>query len=326
MRRLPWHVAVRADRKALMTAGAVALGAAFSIVGFALASGLEGETISEEGRFARPDRLLARADGTTFDARTIEGVELVVLLHDATDASGARVTLAGVEGPRAPKVRAGEARASSDVEGSRFDLVDPEATFERGPELDDAAFARAWLVVDAAALRALVGAPEGGATYVLSNATKLPDGLVAREAPAVQPFFRDSAIEVARDLALLVAFSSVLVGLFMYEFLRTEVRERRREIAIWRSVGMRVRDVAALLLARGVFISATGAGAGFILALGLLGVAAQFSGSGIFRGALSWRLALTLFGTFVLAGVAGALVPTIEAARRPVREWLEAAP
>ena len=324
MRRLPWHVSVRADRKAMLTATGIALGVAFSIIGFALASALEGESISEEGRFSKPDFIVARADGEPLDARALEGLELAVLLVEATTHDGRNVTLAGIEGPRAVEIFPGSARpATIDVRGELL-LSSPEAMFLLESTIADARLGRGWFVVNAPELRALVGAPEGAATYALTSVRPPSSELVTQEAPALEPFFRASGVEVARDLGLVVAFSSLLVSLFAYEFLRTEVRERRREIALWRSIGMRIADVGALLLGRGIFIAATGTVAGFALALGTLGAAARVTGSAVFQGRLSPAIAALLFACFVLAGTLGAIVPAIGAARRPVRESLEA--
>jgi len=323
MRRLPWHVAVRADRKAILTALAIGLSVAFSVVGFALAGALHGETVSQEGRFAQPDDVIARKDGATFDARLIQGARLVVLLVDARAADGGLVTLAGVEGRDAPIGPGAVASADPESTLTRLKLAEPVADLALGTPIGSAYLSESWFVLDAGSLRAMVGAAEGSATYAIADVATQDPAFTSRQAPGVEPFFRASGVEVARDLSLLVAFSSILIGLFSYEFLRTEIREKRREIGLWRSIGIRVQDLVPLLLARGAFIAATGAAIGSALALGALGAAAQVTGSGVFRGTLTFSTAALLFAAFVAASLVGAVGPVLGAARATVRDWLE---
>lgn len=292
----------------MLTALAVGLITSFALSGFALASLLEGEPISEEGRFARPQAI------RWGDAAPGEG-ETRVRVGEALLAGGGRVTLVVIDGVETPAIPPGQAlRATPESHAS--------LTFEDGTTLTPLYVplphaAPDWWVVRAEDWERLAQ-DEGKFAYRL-----VPEGEqgLAR-VPGVSPFIETSGREIGRDLFLVVAFCCTLVGLFSYEFMRSEVRERRAEFAVWRSLGMRRRDVVVLVVARALATS---------VAAVLLGLAVSFvSLKGAARATDLDRLALPEAGTAVLVSVGvllsalvGGIVPARAAAKVSVREAME---
>lgn len=315
MRGLPWRSTVKADRKSVVTAFAISLVTAFALVGFALASVLDGEAISPEGRFGHQD-LLVWGDAPP------EG-DLLVRLADVPVASGGSVTLALLTGKLAPDLLPGSLWTTSAtsmapvtfLNGTTVSISSLPASIRIPPT---------WLLV----------APADAARWMPADATGYalfedPEMDVAADqgvalVPGVEPFLVGSSREVSRDLVLVVLFAAVLVTLFSYEFIRSEIRERRQEIAIWRSLGMRRRHVVALVITRA---GAMSAGAAFVgIALCLLFLRAARSVTGIERLSTPSTLAtLGVFGAVALAGVLGSIAPAIVAARIQVREAMEGA-
>lgn len=334
MRRLPWHVAVRADRKAVLTALGVALGIAFSLVSLAVPQGLETETVAQDGPYANQDLIVSRPGLAPFRLSAVDDAS-GVLLAAATLADGRAITLAAMEGPLAPDVAADEARPGPGLALPKAgaSIIEPAArTWTVGAPVTNEHAGLDWLVVAPETLRALAPAlADGHVTYAIvpaesaHRAAALRDaGFVVSPVPGVEPFFRDSTLEVARDLALVVAFSSVLVALFAYEFLSSEVREKRREIGLWRAVGMRANDVLVLLLARAGAITLGGMLVGFGLAMLALQVATRVTGSAIFAFHLSPVVAASVVAAFLFAGLLGGLLPAWGASRGLIRDQLEA--
>lgn len=334
MRRLPWHVAVRPDRRAAWTAGGIALGVAFALVGLAVPEGLRLETVSPEGPFGRQDAIVSLPGLAPVDAASLrlDNATLVLLVR-ATLADGAGATLAALEGPRGVDVAPGEARAPGRSWGDVIEVAAPaRATFLTGDPPESPLVARGWIVIQPSAARELdASLADGRATYLsvpglpAARAAELRDaGYLVDAAPGVEPFFRASTAEVAQGLLLVVGFSCILVGLFTYEFLRTEVRARRREIAVWRAVGMTGRDVASLLLGRALLLGVLGTIAGALVAVAALLAAAGATDSGVFAGRLDAATVLAL-AAFPAAALVGAFVPARAAARGAVRGQAEAA-
>lgn len=336
MRRLPWHIAVRVDKRAVMTALGVALGVAFTAVSLAVPEGLRTESIDPSGPFGRQDTLVFATDLAPFEP-------VAAGLPDATLARVAAIPLQGgreailvaYEGPRAPPLTPGLAYPAAGARDLPAQLV-PAATAEPipwGQSLDAPLLSRGWIAVAPETLSALRPDLDGKASYLLAGPL---DAATAQEiaargfrvepAPAIEPFFRASAGEIARDLLLVVLFTLALVALFTYEFLRAEVRDRRREIGIWRAVGMEPRDVLALLLGRALAITAAGVLVGAGLATLTLAAAARVSGAALFTPSLAPAALAVLALAFLAVGGLGALIPALSAARGQVRAQLEAAP
>lgn len=325
MRRLPWTAVVRADRRGILTSIAVALGVSFAVVGFAVPAGLESESIQEEGPFAHPDTLLTASDGGTIATDAAGPGALAVLVTRATLREGTPVVLVAIEGNDTYGVPPGEARPGFAPWGTlQANLTGRVLTM--GDPIVDARVPRGWLLVDASLVRELDPAlSPGRASYLIVPrvAATGPVGTGSDRVPGVEPFFRASALEVVGDLFLVVAFSSVLVGLLVYEFLRAEIRERRREIGIWRSVGMQRPDVLSLLMGRAAFVTGLGSLGGVVLATLALDAAGRATASGVLADGLSPLVSTGLGLTFFAAGMLGAIVPAASATRQDVARVLE---
>lgn len=331
MRRLPWHVALRADRKALLAAMGVAIGAAFTVVGFAVPAALEGETVSEEGNLARVDTLVSRDDLAPFDATPfLDERATQVLLHPATLATGERTMLALVRGPQGIEVEDGAAKhALGGPERATWTLREPRLQLRDAGAVDSSFLAPGWLAVGEGTMRAAGADPTRATMLVYRGAVPSVDwaahGLVVSRAPGAEPFLRASAGEVATDLLLVVLYSSTVVALLAFEFVSSEVRERRREIGVLRSLGMRSNEVLLLLTARAAFIGAMGAFAGVTLGLVALSLVGAFAPMRL-DAALRPALVAILGAGFVAAAVLGGALPAWRASRLPIRDSLEAAP
>lgn len=337
MRRLPWQVAARADRRALLTAGGVALGVAFTLLSFAVPDGLRTEAIAPEGPFGRQDVLVSRALDETFEVADLQAPgATIVRVATVPLQQGGNVTLAAFEGPRAPPLDDGRAYPAAGAVGLPATIhpageADP---LPYGAPLDLPILSRGWVAVSSATLVQLRPELQDKASYALlpppvddATAQRLASaGFRLAPTPAVEPFFRASAAEIARDLVLVVAFSAALVVLFTYEFLRSEIRERWREIGLWRAIGMRERDVLWLLLVRALAITAAGGVLGAAITYFVLEAAARATGSSVFSPSLDAATVSALAGSFLLAGLLGGFLPARAAARATIREQMEAPP
>jgi len=133
-------------------------------------------------------------------------------------------------------------------------------------------------------------------------------------------------IGVAENALLMVSAFVVVVGLFgMLTALLTSLNERRREMAILRSVGARPGHVFALIMGEAVFLTLLGILAGLLLLYAILMVAQPLMESrlGIFIaiGAPSVH-ELSLLGAVFAAGLAAGVVPAFRAYRLSLTDGL----
>lgn len=133
-------------------------------------------------------------------------------------------------------------------------------------------------------------------------------------------------IGVAENALLMVSAFVVVVGLFgMLTALLTSLNERRREMAILRSVGARPGHVFALIMGEAVFLTLLGILAGLLLLYAILMVAQPLIESrlGIFIaiGAPSVH-ELSLLGAVFAAGLAAGVVPAFRAYRLSLTDGL----
>lgn len=326
MRRVPWHLAFRAGRKGAMTAAGVALAVAFSVASFSVAHGLEGDILGLARNFPGDSLVVRSSDGAPFEmSRLAEFPEARgVILRGGVSAAGDDVVVLSFVGPAAPAIAPGVARGPP--LGS-VRVGDVSLAVEASPP--DKLVPTGWLVANASSFGAM---PTSVSHALVPNATAANEsrleslGFVVERAPALQSFFRTSGLEIARDLFLVVAFSSVLSMLFCYEFLRSEVRERRREIGVWRAIGMRPADVVRIFLLRSAVIASVGFLVGTILALGAIAVASGSTESNLFVVVLTPAELVVLGAAFLGAALMGALLPAMAAGRIGVQQALESAP
>ncbi len=334
MRRLPWRVALRADRKAVLTTIGIALGVAFAVVGLAVPEGLAADKVAAGGPLDHPDAIVARPGLATFDPAplSIDGASAVLRVF-ARDGRGALVALVAIEGDRAPAAARDEARPAG-FEAETLTISEPSArTLRAGAPVESPLLADGEWLLAPADLRALAGVPAGHVSYLVApglgeaRAEELRRaGFEVAGAPGAEPFFAASRAEVARGLVVVVAFSSVVVALFAYEFLRSEVRERRPEIGVWRAIGMRRRDARALLVGRAVAITSAGVALGTTLATVSLAVAGSATGLRVLAGGVPLGPYLLAAIAFLAAGAAGGLIPAWQAGREAIDAVLRGRP
>ncbi len=134
------------------------------------------------------------------------------------------------------------------------------------------------------------------------------------------------SIGFAEDGARLISFAVLLVGLLgMLVSLYSTLQERRREMAILRSLGAGPGRIAALLVFESGLLSALGAVAGVLLVYGVL-----FVGGGIAERHFGLFIPVTAPGTLewlylggvVVAGVLVGLVPAWRAYRNTLQDGL----
>jgi putative ABC transport system permease protein len=143
-------------------------------------------------------------------------------------------------------------------------------------------------------------------------------------AVALQQFF--SLVGVAEDALLLVSGFVVLTGLAgMMTMVLASLSERRREMAILRSVGARPGHVLVLLLAEALVLTVLGTllGAALVQALILAGGPVLEDLAGI-RFAAGWPSPREwgLMGAVVIGGTLAGLVPAALAYRRSLADGL----
>ena len=131
---------------------------------------------------------------------------------------------------------------------------------------------------------------------------------------------------IAENALLIVSGFVVVVGLFgMLTALFTGLNERRREMAILRSVGARPMHVFALIMGEAAALTLAGIGVGLGVLYGLLAVARPIIearyGIHISLGGLS-RHELRLLGIVVLAGLVAGMLPAYRAYKLSLADGL----
>lgn len=133
-------------------------------------------------------------------------------------------------------------------------------------------------------------------------------------------------IGVAEGALLVVSACVVVVGLFgMLTALLTSLNERRREMAILRSVGARPAHVFGLILGESLVLTLVGVLVGLALLYGLLAVAQPLLAArfGLYLPiGLPGAAELALLGAVVLAGLAVGLLPAYRAYRLSLADGL----
>ena len=123
---------------------------------------------------------------------------------------------------------------------------------------------------------------------------------------------------VDRVLIAIAAILTVLSALFFFFSLLSALRERRRDLALFRALGATRRTVMGLVIFEALIISLLGGILGLLLGHGLIGVGAHFvkveTGVAFTASYLSGADWLVLPGTAILGLLAG-LLPGIQAYR-----------
>jgi putative ABC transport system permease protein len=174
---------------------------------------------------------------------------------------------------------------------------------------------------------ALVGLKSKIATFAVQRyVNEYPEEPLSAILPGVALSQLWSLIGVAENALLVVSAFVVVVGLFgMLTALLTSLNERRREMAILRSVGARPGHVFALIMGEAGFLTLLGIALGLgLLYLLLLGAQPLIEGLyGIFidiGGPSSYEL--LLLGALVLAGIVVGSIPAYRAYRYSLADGL----
>jgi putative ABC transport system permease protein len=131
-------------------------------------------------------------------------------------------------------------------------------------------------------------------------------------------------------LAMVALFTG---GFLVFSAQALEVARRRGEHALLRVLGLQKQQVSALVLGEAAALGALGAAAGLVLGYALALAAVRASGAdlgaGMFRGIfpeirISLSGLLIYFFAGIVVAVLGALVPALDAARRPAARALKA--
>jgi len=187
--------------------------------------------------------------------------------------------------------------------------------------------ARAMDLTPKAITAALVGLKSKVATFQVQRfVNDYPEEPLSAILPGVALSQLWNLIGIAENALLIVSAFVVVVGLFgMLTALLTSLNERRREMAILRSVGARPSHVFSLIMGEAMFLTLIGAALGMILLYSMLLVGQPIIESrfGIFIdiGGLSpyeW----TLLGAVVGAGFLVGVVPSYRAYRLSLADGL----
>ena len=173
----------------------------------------------------------------------------------------------------------------------------------------------------------LLGLKSRAAVFRIQQAVNVyPDEALTAILPgvAMQQFF--SLVGIAEDALLVVSAFVVLVGLAgMMTMLLATLSERRREMAILRSVGARPVHVFALLVSEALLLTVLGALLGLLLVQGLVAATGplleEFAGIRFAPGLPTVR-EWTLVGAVVAGGTLVSLVPGVMAYRRSLADGL----
>ena len=131
-------------------------------------------------------------------------------------------------------------------------------------------------------------------------------------------------------LAMVALFTG---GFLVFSAQALEVARRRGEHALLRVLGLKRREISALVLKEAALLGALGATAGLALGYGLALIAVRASGAdlgaGMFRGVsaeveVSFAGAIAYLLAGILVAVLGALLPALDAARTPPARALKA--
>ena len=295
----------------------------------------------EHYRYAR-DRQLVIADGRPFDDLydAVLGAEVaaalgyglgdpIVIAHGASDVSFARhddkpFQVVGIlERTGTPVDRT----VHVSLEGIEAIHVDWQGGAPLPGLQVSAEQARAMDLTPKAITAALVGLKSKVATFQVQRyVNEYPEEPLSAILPGAALSQLWGLIGIAENALLIVSVFVVVVGLFgMLTALLTSLNERRREMAILRSVGARPAHVFSLIMGEAGFLTLLGVVSGLALLYGLL-----FAAQPIIEGrfglyiAIGWLSGyeLQLLGAIVAAGFLVGSIPSYRAYRLSLADGL----
>jgi putative ABC transport system permease protein len=117
-------------------------------------------------------------------------------------------------------------------------------------------------------------------------------------------------------LYVLLLFSIIVAVLGIINTLALSVFERTREIGLLRAIGLRRRQLSAMITVEAIVTAVFGAALGTLVGLGL-GIALQhgLKSQGLTTLAIPWGLILAMLLASAVVGVLAAVLPSIRAVR-----------
>jgi hypothetical protein len=183
-----------------------------------------------------------------------------------------------------------------------------------------------WIIVSARDVRVADAGTSGNRSFAVleegdneGQALLESRGLITQNSMAVINFFERGIYQIEGALWGLIGITSIIVGLLIYSTLSIEVGMRREDIRLLKKMGAGPGKIAGLFTGRGAYLALLGAAVGVAtghLAANLLISAASVRGLStlIVPKADLFSLAVP-FAIILAAGLAGALLPSIRAAR-----------
>lgn len=151
-------------------------------------------------------------------------------------------------------------------------------------------------------------------------------GLSAIEMTAILDYFSAGSGEVESDLWLIILPSSFIVAVLVYSAVAMEAHDRRKEIAILKTMGASNRQVGGVFLFQALVLSILGGLVGIMIGI-VVAYAISTTSSIVIENSLFYLRVteysmLVAFCSSVIAGCAGSLYPIRRAMRQRVREAL----
>jgi ABC-type lipoprotein release transport system permease subunit len=147
-------------------------------------------------------------------------------------------------------------------------------------------------------------------------------GLKTQNSMSVINFFEKGIYQIEQALWGLIAITSVIVGLLVYSTLSIEVGMRKPDIRLLKKMGAGPGRVASLFAGRGVYFAlcgaAIGVAAGCLAANILISLAAARGLTTMIIPKADLFSVAIPFVIILLAGLVGAAIPSISAAREPM--------
>ena len=170
---------------------------------------------------------------------------------------------------------------------------------------------------------AIIQKPSPGQVAALND-----EGFMVQPMMAILGFLQSGVSEVRSATMWVLMPSSFVVAVLMYSFLGSEVIDKRREIGVLKAIGAGRKRLVTYLMTDAFLITAWGAALGLalgiILSYGIATIASHLFTS-VFTVEVEERLLLLAYGTTLLAGIAGTLVPAIRSTQSPPVEDLKEA-
>jgi len=147
-------------------------------------------------------------------------------------------------------------------------------------------------------------------------------GLKTQNSMAVINFFEKGIFQIEQALWGLIAITSVIVGLLVYSTLSIEVGMRKPDIRLLKKMGAGPGRVAGLFAGRGLYFAlcgaAIGVAAGCLAANMLISMAAARGLTTMIIPKADLFSVAVPFVIILFAGLVGAAIPSISAAREPM--------